>query len=80
MARTCDSLPKRFPVGSKYVVESRGPVISRFVEFPDGQRVILSKRMALPCTHAATRHRSNAEEHSRKPRDRREGLRATSGA
>jgi hypothetical protein len=39
------SLPKRFPVGSKYVVEVRGgahdelPVFSRYVELPGGRRI-----------------------------------------
>ena len=47
MARTSNRLPKRFPVGSKYVVESHGPVVSRYVEFPNGHKVILAKRTAL---------------------------------
>jgi hypothetical protein len=49
MARTSDSLPKRFPVGTKYVVESRGPVVTRYVEFPAGDKVVLSSRKALSC-------------------------------
>jgi hypothetical protein len=47
MARISESLPKRFPVGTKYVVESRGPVVRRYVEFPDGHKVILAKRKVL---------------------------------
>ncbi len=42
-------LPARFPVGSKYVLESRGSFVQRYVEFPDGRRVRLSMRKALPC-------------------------------
>jgi hypothetical protein len=42
-------LPARFPVGSKYVLESRGSFVQRYVEFPDGRRVRLSTRKALPC-------------------------------
>ena len=42
-------LPARFPVGSKYVLESRGSFVQRCVEFPDGRRVRLSRRKALPC-------------------------------
>jgi len=49
MARISESLPKRFPVGTKYVVESRGPVVRRYVKFPDGHKVILAKRKALLC-------------------------------
>jgi hypothetical protein len=55
MAQTSNRLPKRFPVGSKYVVESHGPVVSRYVEFPNGQKVILAKRTALSCTQARAR-------------------------
>src|SRR5262249_44427486 len=42
-------LPARFPVGSKYVLESRGSFVQRCVEFPDGRRVRLSRRKALLC-------------------------------
>jgi hypothetical protein len=41
-------LPVRFPIGSKYVLESRGSFVQRCVEFPDGRRVRLSRRKALP--------------------------------
>ena len=47
MARISESLPERFPVGTKYVVECRGPLVCRYVEFPDGHKVILAKRKAL---------------------------------
>ena len=46
-------LPARFPIGTKYVLESRGPVVRRYVEFPGGQRINLEFRMALTCTCAA---------------------------
>jgi hypothetical protein len=65
MARTSTRLPTRFPVGSKYVVESHGPVVSRYVEFPDGQKVVLAKRMALPCTQARARRRSRSHSSGR---------------
>jgi hypothetical protein len=55
MARTSNRLPKRFPVGSKYVVESHGPVVSRYVEFPNGHKVMLAKRMALTRTPGRAR-------------------------
>jgi hypothetical protein len=32
------------PVGTKYVVESRGEFVYRFVELPDGARIALRKR------------------------------------
>ncbi len=53
MAYVSSRLPKRFPVGSKYVIEGRGggegqlQVYSRYVEFPDG------RQFQLPTGHAA---------------------------
>jgi hypothetical protein len=47
-------LPTRFPVGSKYVLESFGPFVGRYIEFPNGRRVQLATRKALSCTCAAT--------------------------
>jgi len=41
-------LPMRFPLGSKYVVEARGLVIARYLEFPDGRRINLPMRKLLP--------------------------------
>jgi hypothetical protein len=47
-----DRLPKRFPVGTTYVVEGRGGeeghlrVFSRYVVLPDGQRINLSGDLA----------------------------------
>jgi hypothetical protein len=48
--RSSDHLPVRFPVGSKYVLEGRGPFIRRYIEFPDGRRVQLTKRKAVSCS------------------------------
>jgi hypothetical protein len=42
-------LPKRFPENSKYVVESCGPVVRRYVELPSGRRINLRSRKAQPC-------------------------------
>ncbi len=42
-------LPTHLPVGSKYVLESRGSFVRRYVEFPNGRRVQLARRKALPC-------------------------------
>ena len=42
-------LPKRLPRGTKYVVESAGAFVRRFLELPNGQRIALSKRKALIC-------------------------------
>jgi hypothetical protein len=61
MARTSHQLPKRFPVGTKYVVESRGSVVRRYVEFPDGRKITLPTRQAVACTQAASRHRSKQQ-------------------
>ena len=42
-------LPNRFPVGTKYVLESRGRLVRRYVEFPDGRKVLLPTRKASSC-------------------------------
>lgn len=41
--------PTRFPPGTKYVVESRGRFVRRYVELPNGQRIHLANRKALNC-------------------------------
>jgi hypothetical protein len=51
MART-SQLPDRFPIGSRYVLEAQGAFVIRYVEFPDGRRVDLTARPALPCNCA----------------------------
>jgi hypothetical protein len=47
--RASNRLPTRFPDGAKYVLESHGGMVRRFVEFPDGRRVTLPARKAVPC-------------------------------
>jgi hypothetical protein len=42
-------LPKRLPGGTKYVVESAGQFVRRFVELPNGRKIPLSTRKAQPC-------------------------------
>jgi hypothetical protein len=42
-------LPSRFPVGTKYVLESRGGVVHRYVEYPDGSKFALSPREPATC-------------------------------
>jgi hypothetical protein len=65
MARTSNSLPKQFAVGSKYVVESCGPVVRRYVEFPDGRKVTLPDRKALSCDKVAARPGASDKNHRR---------------
>jgi hypothetical protein len=72
MPQTATRLPKRFPVGSKYVLESCGPLVRRYVEFPDGRKVPLPKRKALPCAHA--RLRPSSEQFLRRAGERRDNL------
>lgn len=54
MARKSNRLPKRFPVGSKYVVEGYGSFVGRFVELPNGFKINLATRKASVCGYAAT--------------------------
>ena len=42
-------LSKRLPEGTKYVVESAGQFVRRFVELPNGRKIPLSTRKAQPC-------------------------------
>jgi hypothetical protein len=79
MARTSDRLPQRFPIGAKYVVESHGSALNRFVEFPNGRTVMLTKRVALPCTtQSCTQRYAGTKKPARQPRAKRERLRANS--
>ncbi len=50
--RKSSRLPTRFPEGTKYVLESHGGDVHRFVEFPDGRRITLNKRKAATCVCA----------------------------
>src|SRR5271166_5911433 len=59
LSRNVSRLPKRFPVGTTYVVEGRGGedgklrVFSRYVVLPDGQRINLGADPApAPEKHA----------------------------
>ena len=47
--RSTRRLPARFPDGAKYVIESEGGMVRRYVEFPDGHRVMLARRKAATC-------------------------------
>lgn len=51
MAYRSKRLPSRFPVGTKFVIESRrsddGQIYSRYLEFPDGTQFPLPARPAL---------------------------------
>jgi hypothetical protein len=58
--RKSSRLPTRFPVGSKYILEGRGPTVRRYIEFPNGRRVLLPTRKALSCTCAASQEVSIA--------------------
>jgi len=42
-------LPKHFPVGTKYVVESCGEFVRRFVQLPKGKKIRLPNRKAHTC-------------------------------
>lgn len=42
-------LPTRYPEGTKYVLENVGGTIRRFVEFPDGRKIVLRPRKAVAC-------------------------------
>jgi hypothetical protein len=61
MGSFADSLPSRFPVGTRYVVEgyggSEGPlrIHLRYLEFPDGRQVKLPADVAHR-THLHRRH------------------------
>jgi hypothetical protein len=58
-------LPKRFPVGTTYVVEGRGGedghlrVYSRYVVLPSGERINLGGDFARPATPRADRRARN---------------------
>jgi hypothetical protein len=45
-------LPAHFPVGAKYVLEARGPLVLRHVELPGGRRIRLEPRKASACVRA----------------------------
>jgi hypothetical protein len=65
MARTRTRLPKRFPVGTKFVVEGRAAgsdgmrVVSRYVLLPNGRRVDLPAGYVAQCGCRAARRRGS---------------------
>ena len=61
---TSSRLPVRYPIGTKYVLESRGSIVRRYVEFPDGHRINLKVRKALTCIRAAQRGVSIVPDHA----------------
>jgi hypothetical protein len=63
MDRLSSRLPRRFPVGAKYVVEGYGGdkgdlrVIARYVVLPGGRRInIAAARLSSRQSSAGTRH------------------------
>lgn len=54
-------LPKRFPADTKYVLEARGPLVRRYLEFPDGRTVELAPRKAQVCRCQAAREFARKE-------------------
>jgi hypothetical protein len=42
--RSATQLPKRFPIGTKYVLEGHGGVVRRYIELPNGRRIKLEPR------------------------------------
>ena len=74
MPRNPARLPNRFPIGSSYVLESRGSVkgmtlIHRYVRFPDGRKIELAARL-IPSCEAGDRIAAR-----RSPPDRTQGRR-----
>jgi hypothetical protein len=64
MGSPVDRLPKRFPVGTRYVVEGRGGdegrfrVHARYLEFPDGRQITLPADLAGRARARGGRRRS----------------------
>jgi hypothetical protein len=48
-------LPDVFPENTKYVLEACGPLVRRYVVFPDGRRLELAPGKALTCRCLALR-------------------------
>ncbi len=75
MAYRSTRLPSRFPVGTKFVIESgqrvegQEPVYSRYIEFPDGTLV------ALPARAAPGLRKSGVPKSGTQPRRRSRGQR-----
>ena len=47
--RSSTPLPRRFPAGTKYIVEGFGKIVRRYIEFPNGRRLKLKTRKAFVC-------------------------------
>ena len=41
--------PMRFEAGTKYVLQSCGPIVLRHIELPDGRKIRLPVRKAVEC-------------------------------
>lgn len=67
LSRKTSRLPKRFPVGTTYVVEGHGGedgnlrVFSRYVVLPSGQRINLGADLGGSAASRARRARSRVE-------------------
>jgi hypothetical protein len=59
--RRVTHLPECFPENTKYVLEARGGLVRRYVEFPDGNRLELAPRKALTCRCLALREIGRAQ-------------------
>ena len=46
--RRSPRLPKRFPVGTKYILESYGGFVRRYIEYPSGRRIELEPVRLFP--------------------------------
>jgi hypothetical protein len=75
--RTSTRLPRRFPVGAKYVVEGYGGdegnfrVIARYVVLPGGRRINVPADISSPPPRAlAFRRRANAKQSPPKNQER----------
>jgi hypothetical protein len=70
MASGLSSLPSRFPVGTKFVIEGRpggnGQVFSRYLEFPDGTRVRLPRHAEKPKAASRSAQRRSLVTRSRR--------------
>ncbi len=78
LSRQTSRLPKRFPVGTTYVVEGHGGedgnlrVFSRYVVLPNGQRINLGADLGSSAPSRARRPRVRAENSSQTSGKRRE--------
>ena len=61
MASQSERLPRRFPIGTKFVVEDKGfgdnHIYSRYLVFPDGRCVDLPSRSPAPPARSVERRR-----------------------